>query len=68
MMSKECGLISFAHAQMRYEPYPIAYIQPFIEPSVYDELVDSWPDERLFKSTAELGKKASLSERYNAHN
>jgi hypothetical protein len=67
-MAKEEGLVSFAHAEMRYEPYPIAYIQPFVEPSVYEGLVDSWPDEKLFKSTAELGKKASLSEKYNSDN
>jgi hypothetical protein len=67
-MANEDGLISFAHADMRYEPYPIAYVQPFIEPTVYETLVTSWPEQALFKSTAELGKKASLSERYNADN
>lgn len=67
-MAKEDGLISFAAAEMRYEPYPVAYIQPFIEQSFYDELAGSWPNEKLFKPTAELGKKASLSEKYNPEN
>lgn len=67
-MATHNGIVSFDDVQMRYEPFPVAYIQPFIEQSMYNTLLDTWPDLSLFKTTAELGKKASLSERYNSKN
>jgi len=36
-----------------------------MEPAVYQELVDSYPDKELFAYIPKLGKKYSLSERFN---
>lgn len=61
-------MISFENGQFDYEPYPVAYISPFIDAATYDEMLANWPEQNLFKAMPDLGKKFSLSEGNNGDN
>lgn len=58
-------MFNFDGAEFRYEPYPIGLIRPIMEPALYDALVDSFPPLELFKFFPGIGKKYSLSEKFN---
>jgi hypothetical protein len=58
-------MISFDKGEFDYEPYPVAYLSPFIEAATYTEMMANWPDFALFKPMPDLGKKYSLSETNN---
>lgn len=50
----------FENASFRYEPYPIGLVTPVIEESLYERLLDSYPDISLFKKMSYLGNKNSV--------
>jgi hypothetical protein len=56
---------SYEHLEFRYEPFPIGLAKPVMEQSIYQELVDSYPPIECFDYIPKLGKKYSLSERFN---
>lgn len=56
---------SYDHLKFRYEPFPIGLAKPVMDQSTYQELVDSYPPIEYFHYIAKLGKKYSLSERFN---
>jgi hypothetical protein len=61
-------MISFDKGEFLYEPYPVAYISPFIDEATYKEMLANWPTQALFKPMPDLGKKYSLSETNNTAN
>lgn len=61
-------LLTFANLNLRYEPFPIGLARPAIEPSLYDELVASYPPREKFDYLAKVGHKYSLSEKNNPRN
>ena len=56
----------YDHLKLRYEPFPIGLAKPILEESLYQKLVAAYPPIELFKYIPKIGKKYSLSERYNA--
>ena len=50
---------------LRYEPFPIGFAKPVIDDSTYDELVDAYPPLELFTELSKVGKKWTLSEKFN---
>ena len=56
---------SYEHLNFRYEPFPIGLAKPVMDESVYQELVDNYPAIEQFHYIPKLGKKYSLSERFN---
>jgi len=61
-------MLSFESVKFRYEPYPIGVTTPALDPVLYGELVDSYPDVELFQFMPNIGDKYSLSERNNPKN
>ena len=63
---------NYSNPVFDYEPFPIAVISPVIEPSLYEKMVDSYPDLSLFKKMSSLGNmksvKYSLAEMNNGQN
>jgi len=55
-------MLSFNNVNFVYEPYPIGVARGVIEPSLYQELVASFPPAELFNFMAFHGNKYSLSE------
>ena len=56
---------SYEHLNFRYEPFPIGLAKPLMDQSAYQELVDNYPAIEHFHYIPKLGKKYSLSERFN---
>jgi hypothetical protein len=56
---------SYDQLSFCYEPFPIGLARPLMEPESYRELVESYPPIERFKYIPKLGKKYSLSERFN---
>ena len=50
----------------RYEPFPIGYAKPVLDEGLYRQLIGNYPPAELFKYIPKIGRKYSLSERYNA--
>jgi hypothetical protein len=57
---------SYEHLKFRYEPFPIGFAKPLMEPGLYRELLANYPPVELFQNIPKLGSKYSLSERFNA--
>ncbi|MEB2346818.1 MAG: hypothetical protein OZ948_19030 [Deltaproteobacteria bacterium] len=55
------------HLQLRYEPFPIGIARPVMEPALYRELVEAFPDRHRFETLAKVGNKLSLGERFGTH-
>jgi hypothetical protein len=55
----------YDNLRFRYEPFPIGIAKPVLDEAVYREMVDNYPAVELFKYIPKIGKKYSLSERYN---
>ena len=51
--------------QFRYEPFPIGIARPAIAPSIYEELIASYPSQELFAYHPKVGHKYTLSEKSN---
>ena len=61
-------MLTFANAQMRYDPYPLAIINPAMDRNAYAELVDNFPHISLFGKLSKFDYKVSLSEKFNPSN
>ena len=61
-------MLTFANAQMRYDPYPLAIINPAMDRTAYAELVDNFPHISLFGKLSKFDYKVSLSEKFNPSN
>lgn len=61
-------MLTFANAQMRYDPYPLAIINPAMDRDAYLELVDNFPRLDLFGKLSKFDYKVSLSEKFNPAN
>lgn len=55
-------MFNLHNAQFDYEPYPICFIPEILEPSLYQELAESYPSRSLFNFSRNIGVKYSLSE------
>jgi hypothetical protein len=58
-------MLSFKNAKFLYEPYPIGVARDVFESSFYNELVNSFPPQKLFSFMPSLGNKYSLSQLNN---
>jgi hypothetical protein len=56
---------SYDHLEFKYEPFPIGLAKPLMDAATYKELVDNYPPIEHFKFMPKLGKKYTLSERFN---
>jgi hypothetical protein len=59
---------SYEHLQMRYEPFPIGVARPVMDEALYQDLLDNYPDIKLFDSHSAHGKagnKYALTEKLN---
>ncbi len=56
---------SYDHLEFKYEPFPIGLARPLMDETTYKELVDNYPSIEHFKFMPKLGKKYTLSERFN---
>lgn len=53
-------------AQVRYQPFPVAFIKSVFAPDLYQEMLEAWPETDRFLYMPKLGRKYSLSEVNNA--
>jgi hypothetical protein len=58
-------LMNYDHLALRYEPFPIGLAKPVMDEASYRVLVDDYPPIDLFAYIPKIGKKYSLSEKYN---
>jgi hypothetical protein len=59
------GYFRYEDLRFRYEPYPIGYAKPIMDPATYRELVAAYPPQAIFAYLEKVGHKYSLSERFN---
>ncbi len=57
-------MLNYNMVEMRYEPYPLAVLRPALDPGLYNELADNFPDEALFGTLPKFPYKLSLSEKW----
>jgi hypothetical protein len=50
----------------RYEPFPIGYVSPMVESSLYAAMTANWPAQELFEYLPRLGNKYTLSAKCKA--
>jgi hypothetical protein len=55
-------MLHLDNLSFRYDPFPIGYARPVLDPGLYSQLVNAWPDTSLFVFKENLGRKYSLSE------
>jgi hypothetical protein len=60
------AFFSWEHLRLRYEPFPIGIARPVMEPGLYRELVDAFPEPGRFATLDKVGDKLSLGERFGA--
>ena len=41
-------MLHFSASHVRYDPYPLLVLRPALQPDLYNELVDTYPDTSLF--------------------
>jgi hypothetical protein len=58
-------MLNFAASSIRYEPYPVAVLAPAMDPALYDQLAESFPDSALFATMPRHDYKLTLSEKFN---
>jgi hypothetical protein len=61
-------MLNFSASDIRYEPYPLVVLRPALEPMLYAQLSNSFPDIGLFGKIPKYDYKFSLSEKFNADN
>ncbi|WP_193371337.1 hypothetical protein [Pelagibius marinus] len=59
------SLLNFENFKFDYEPYPVGIARNVFDPADYQELIDSYPDEKLFVSKDYHGVKLALSQLNN---
>lgn len=57
---------TYDHLKFRYEPFPIGLARPIIEDSAYADFIENYPPQELFAYLPKVGRKYSLSEKFNA--
>jgi hypothetical protein len=58
-------MLRYENIRFDYEPYPIGVAAEVFEPKLYDKLLATYPDLKLFQHMPKLGNKYSLSESNN---
>jgi hypothetical protein len=58
-------MFSLENLKLRYEPFPIGLARPILDEASYRRYLDSYPPAELFQYIPKLGRKYSLSEKYN---
>jgi hypothetical protein len=61
-------MLNFTATHIRYEPYPLVVLRPALQPALYSELCDSYPDRSLFGTHPKYDYKLSLSEKFMEDN
>lgn len=61
-------MLRYENVRFDYEPYPIGVAAEVFEPKLYDKLLTTYPDPKLFQHMPKLGNKYSLSESNNGSN
>jgi len=61
-------MLNFSATQIRYEPYPLVVLRPALDPALYSELSERYPDVSLFGTHPKYGYKLSLSEKFMKEN
>ncbi|HET6468620.1 MAG TPA: hypothetical protein VFG43_09610 [Geminicoccaceae bacterium] len=56
---------TYDHLSLRYEPFPIGLAKPVMDDATYRRLVEDYPPVELFAYIPKIGKKYSLSEKFN---
>ena len=57
-------MLNFAATHIRHEPYPLVVLRPALQPAVYSELCDSYPDLSLFETHPKYDYKLILSQKF----
>ena len=55
-------MVTFENARFIYEPYPIGAASDFVDPEIYEQFLNAWPEADLFKFMPGHGNRYSLSE------
>ncbi|MPZ09794.1 MAG: hypothetical protein GEU89_06230 [Kiloniellaceae bacterium] len=58
-------MLNFDNIRFDYDPYPIGLARRALAPGFYEELIDTFPDDRIFVSKDFNGVKYSLSQLNN---
>lgn len=58
-------MLNFDAIKFDYDPYPIGIAKGALEPGLYEELIDAFPDDKIFVSKEYHGVKLSLSQLNN---
>ena len=58
---------NYNNLKLRYDPFPIGLAKPVLAEDTYRELVAAYPPIDLFKYIPKIGKKYSLSEKFNGN-
>lgn len=58
-------MLNLENIRFDYEPYPIGIARPTMDPVLYEELIDTFPDDDVFVSKEYHGVKLSLSQLNN---
>jgi len=56
---------SYDQLNFKYDPFPIGLAKPLMNDALYQTLVDNYPSLDRFEFMPKLGKKYTLSERFN---
>lgn len=59
------SFFDFASLELRYDPFPIGLAKPVMDAALYAELVASYPSIDRFAELGKVGKKFTLSEKFN---
>jgi hypothetical protein len=59
------SFFNFDTLELRYQPYPIGFAKPVIDEGTYAAMVDAYPPLELFTEFTKVGKKWTLSEKFN---
>jgi len=57
---------NYDHLKIRYAPFPIGLAKPLMEEGLYQEFINNWPEQELFKPMPELGRKYALSQKFHS--
>ncbi len=61
-------MLHFSATHVRYDPYPLLVLRPALQPDLYNELADAYPDTALFGTHPKYEYKLTLSEKFQAEN
>jgi hypothetical protein len=58
------AMLNFSATRIRYEPYPLLVLRPALDPVLYSELCESYPDPSLFETHPKYDYKLTLSPKF----